>query len=253
LVRYQLGLLALLEELVTDPQLPPLALVPAGLLHDQHCGDFVAQCEQVDGQAGVQQGRIAGLERDGVGASTQAKAYRLLFRILGTAVEGGYLARNPCRIRGAAAEPAPEMRFTTVAEVAALADAIRPRFRALVLVAAYTGLRWGELAGLRVKRVDLLHRRIIVAEQLLEVRGRLAFGPTKTGAGLRTVTLPTVAAEALAEHLGVSNAGERLCGPPFPPGRVRPSGLKVCVLRLDQEALAAGCATFEILTTSDGP
>jgi integrase len=31
----------------------------------------------------------------------------------------------------------------------------------------------------------------------------LAFGPTKTGAGLRTVTLPTVTAEALAEHLGV--------------------------------------------------
>jgi integrase len=37
----------------------------------------------------------------------------------------------------------------------------------------------------------------------LEVRGQLAFGPPKTGAGLRTVTLPTVAAEALAEHLGV--------------------------------------------------
>jgi hypothetical protein len=103
----------------------------------------VAQGEQVDGHAGVQQGRIAGLERDGVGASTQAKAYRLLSRILGTAVEGGYLARNPCTIRGAAAEPAPEMRFATVAEVAAVADAIPRRYRALVLVAAYTGLRWG--------------------------------------------------------------------------------------------------------------
>ena len=42
-----------------------------------------------------------------------------------------------------------------------------------------------------------------MAEQLLEVRGTLAFGPTKTGAGLRTVTLPTVAAEALAQHLSV--------------------------------------------------
>jgi integrase len=93
------------------------------------------------------------------------------------------------------------MRFATVAEVAALAEAIPRRFRALGLVAAYTGLRWGELAGLRVKRVDLLHRRITVAKQFLEVRGRLAFEPTKTGAGLRTVTLPTVAAEALAEHL----------------------------------------------------
>jgi integrase len=113
---------------------------------------------------------LAKLERDGVGASTRAKAYRMLSRILGTAVETGYLARNPCTIRGAAAEPAPEMRFATVAEVAALADAIP---------------------------------QITVAEQLLEVRGRLAFGPTKTGAGLRTVTLPAVAAEALAEHLSV--------------------------------------------------
>ena len=51
--------------------------------------------------------------------------------------------------------------------------------------------------------MDLLHRQITVAEQLLEVRGQLAFGPTKTGAGLRTVTLPTVAAEALAEHLSI--------------------------------------------------
>jgi hypothetical protein len=72
----------------------------------------------------------------GLGASTRAKSYRLLSRILGTAVESGYLARNPCTIRGAAAEPAPEMRFATVAEVAALADAIPRRFRALVLVAA---------------------------------------------------------------------------------------------------------------------
>jgi integrase len=87
---------------------------------------------------------LAKLERNGVGASTRAKSYRLLSRILGTAVESGYLGRNPCTIRGAAAEPAPEMRFATVAEVAALADAIPRRFRALVLVAAYTGLRWGE-------------------------------------------------------------------------------------------------------------
>jgi integrase len=146
---------------------------------------------------------LAKLERAGVGASTRAKSYRLLSRILGTAIESRYLTRNPCTIRGVASEPISEMPFATVAEVAALADAMPPRFRALVLVAAYTGLRWGELAGLRVRRVDLLHRRITVAEQLLEVRGQFTFGPPKTGAGLRTVTLPTVAAEALAEHLGV--------------------------------------------------
>jgi integrase len=70
-----------------------------------------------------------------------------------------------------------------------------------VLVAAYTGLRWGELAGLRVQRVDLLHRRITVAEQLTETRGAFAFAPPKTAARLCVVTLPQVAATALAEHL----------------------------------------------------
>jgi integrase len=111
-----------------------------------------------------------------------------------------------------------------VAEVAALAAAIPRRFRALVLVAAYTGLRWVELAGLRTKRVDLLHRQITVAGQLLEVRGQLAFGPPKTGAGLRTVTLPTVAAETLAEHLSrYAEAGPGRAGVPGRTGRAYPA------------------------------
>jgi integrase len=88
-----------------------------------------------------------------------------------------------------------------VALVVALAQAIHPRFRALVLVAAYAGLRWGELVGLRVKRVDLLHQRITVAEQATEIDGHFTWGPPKTEAGRRTVTLPAVAAAALAEHL----------------------------------------------------
>jgi integrase len=88
-----------------------------------------------------------------------------------------------------------------VAQVAALAQAIHPRFRALVLVAAYAGLRWGELVGLRVKRVDLLHSRITVAGQVTEIDGHFTWGPPKTEAGRRTVTLPAVAAAALAEHL----------------------------------------------------
>ena len=69
-------------------------------------------------------------------------------------------------------------------------------------MAAYAGLRWGELVGLRVKRVDLLHGRITVAEQATEIDGHFTWGPPKTEAGRRTVTLPAVAAAALAEHLG---------------------------------------------------
>jgi integrase len=144
---------------------------------------------------------LADLQAQQLSPSTVAKAYRLLSRILGAAVEAGYLVRNACAVKGAGQERAPEMRFATAAQVAALANAIDPRYRALVLVAAYGGLRWGELVGLRVKRVDLLHGRVTVAEQVSEGNGRLIPGPPKTEAGRRTITLPAVAAVALAEHL----------------------------------------------------
>jgi integrase len=39
----------------------------------------------------------------------------------------------------------------------------------VVLVPAYTGLRWGEIAALRVSRVDLMRRRIHVAESVTEL------------------------------------------------------------------------------------
>jgi integrase len=144
---------------------------------------------------------LARLEREAVSPNTVAKAYRLLARIMDTAVDASLIVRNPCSVKGAATERAPEMRVATVAQVAALAQAIDPRYRALVLVAAYSGLRWGELVGLRVKRVDLLHGWITVAEQATEIDGQFTWGPPKTEAGRRTVTLPAVAAAALAEHL----------------------------------------------------
>jgi integrase len=95
-----------------------------------------------------------------------------------------------------------EMRFLTPAEVAALADVIHPRYRALVLVGAYGGLRIGELAGLRRSRVDLLRGTVQVAEIVVEVRGLLHVGPPKTQTSRRTVGLPRFVVEELAAHLG---------------------------------------------------
>ena len=126
---------------------------------------------------------------------------RLLARILGAAVEARFIAVNPCGIRGAASDGAPEMRIATVDQVAAIAERVPARYRALVLVAAFGGLRWGELAGLRRKRVDLERGTVTVAEQLLEVNGAFSLGPPKSAAGRRTVALPAVVVEALAEHL----------------------------------------------------
>jgi integrase len=143
---------------------------------------------------------LADLEGAAVSPNTVAKAYRLLARIMDTAVAAGLIVRNPCSVKGAATEHAAEMRVATVAQVAALAQAIHPRFRALVLVAAYAGLRGGAgrpagQAGGPAASADHGGR---AGDR---DRRALHLGPPKTEAGRRTVTLPAVAAAALAEHL----------------------------------------------------
>jgi integrase len=99
------------------------------------------------------------------------------------------------------AEPHIEQRFLTASEVELLAEAMEPRFRAMVLLAAYGGLRFGELAGLRRARVDLLRSRVVVTETLMEANGQLMFGPPKTKRSRRTVPLPRRIAGELEHHL----------------------------------------------------
>jgi integrase len=117
------------------------------------------------------------------------------------AVNADMIARSPCRAVRLPKVEREEMRFLTPAEVARLADTINPRYRALVLVGAYGGLRIGELAGLRRDRVDLLRGTVDVAEIVVEVRGQLYTGPPKTRAGRRTVGLPRAVVEELADHM----------------------------------------------------
>ena len=82
-----------------------------------------------------------------------------------------------------------------------MADAIDPRYRALVLVGCWGGLRFSELVGLRRGSLDLLRGTIRVSEQLVEVNGTLYEGPPKTKAGRRTVPLPRPVVDALTQHL----------------------------------------------------
>ena len=63
----------------------------------------------------------------------------------------------------------PEMRFATPAQINALAVEVPQRYRALVLLAGYCGLRWGELVGLSRHRVDLAARTVAVVEQITEI------------------------------------------------------------------------------------
>jgi integrase len=86
-------------------------------------------------------------------------------------------------------------------QVRALAEAHEERFRALVYLLAYKGLRIGEAAALRVGDLDLARGTLRVDETLSEVSGILHLGPTKTATGTRTLTLPPFLRDMLAEHL----------------------------------------------------
>jgi integrase len=130
-----------------------------------------------------------------------AQAYRTLNRVLAAAVDDELLGRNPLRGVKPPRAKSVEMRFLTQGEVATLAAKIDARYRALVLVAAYTGLRAGELMGLRRRHLDLLRRTITVTEQVQYIGGRHQVLTPKTAAGKRSVAVPATVVRALEEHL----------------------------------------------------
>jgi integrase len=136
-----------------------------------------------------------------IAAGTVAQAYRTLNRVLAAAVDDELVGRNPLRgVKAPRVEPEP-MRFLTHEEVATLAAAIDARYRALVYVAAYTGLRAGELIALRRSHVDLLRRTIAVVEQVQYLDRRHLVSPPKSAAGRRSVALPGFVVNELDGHL----------------------------------------------------
>jgi integrase len=136
------------------------------------------------------------------GPSLVPKAYRLLHTILATAVADEVIIRNPCTVKGASAEHSRERTPATIAQVYAAASLVPGHHRALVLMAAFSGLREGELFALTRQRLDLLHRTVTVVEQQVEPDGGPRYvGPTKTEAGRRTVALPDVLVPELEAHL----------------------------------------------------
>jgi integrase len=144
------------------------------------------------------QGRLAA---DGKGQVIRAKAYRLLRTILNTAVDDGLIPSNSCKIKGAGIERSPERPALDVGQVFKLAAAIGERWRALVLLAAFAHLRWGELAALRRHCLNLDARTVQVQASQAEVGSELILGPPKSKAGERTVTFPAVIVPTLQHHL----------------------------------------------------
>ncbi len=92
------------------------------------------------------------------------------------------------------------MVFLTAEQVDQLDRVLGDQAGTLVVFAAYTGLRAGEVAALRIGRVDLLRGTVEVAESYAEVHGALVLGATKTYER-RTVRMPRFLCDRLGEHL----------------------------------------------------
>jgi integrase len=134
--------------------------------------------------------------------STAAKCYRLLRAILSTALEDGLITKNPCVIKGAGVERTAERPIATIEQVYDIAGAIEPRFRAMVLLATFTGLRLGELRGLRRKNIDLVNNTVRVTEQMQELAdGSIVIGPPKSDAGRRKVAIPEALVPEIDRHM----------------------------------------------------
>ncbi|MDT4936660.1 MAG: hypothetical protein QOG80_331 [Pseudonocardiales bacterium] len=144
----------------------------------------------------------ADLLANGVSGTTAAKAYRLLRTVLTTAVDDRLIRSNPCRIPGAAAERPPERPTLSVAQVFALADGISPRYRALVLLATFASMRFGELAALQRQHIDLGRGFVDVRVAQVELaHGQLIIGPPKTAAGRRVIAIPSELLPDIERHL----------------------------------------------------
>jgi integrase len=111
--------------------------------------------------------------------------------------------------QGADRESSPVRPVLSVAEVYRLPDAIEPRYRALILLATFGNLRWGELAGLRRRNLDLDHRIVRVVETVYEL-DRLVKGTPKSEASTRKITLPELIIPELRRHLDAFTPAGRM-------------------------------------------
>jgi len=120
---------------------------------------------------------------------------------LGHAVKWGLLAVNPAEKVVPPKVRRGEVRTWSAEEVRRFLEAAREdRHFALFLTAVYTGMRRGELFGLKWADIDLEARRLAVRRSVVVSKGRLLVQEPKTASAVRVLAIPAVVADALQEH-----------------------------------------------------
>jgi integrase len=134
--------------------------------------------------------------------TARAHAYALLRTVLGTAVSDDVIGSNPCRVRGGGqTRRVKRIQPATLAELETLTAALPDRYQTMVLLAAWCGLRFGELAELRRHDIDLTNGVVRVRRGVVTTTGgRVVKGP-KSDAGRRDVTIPPHLLPVVVEHV----------------------------------------------------
>lgn len=134
----------------------------------------------------------------GKAPKTVRNVHAVLYGVMEAALVDGLITVNPCKgtrlPRNKRTRPP---RFLTEQELTHLISVVPDYWRPLVLMLAGTGMRWGEAVGLKVRYVDVLERKLRVAETLNEAEGRLKWGTPKTDASERSIDLPAAVVDAL--------------------------------------------------------
>ncbi|MBF6213817.1 site-specific integrase [Nocardia puris] len=140
---------------------------------------------------------IAEMVEKGCSATVVIRAYGVLAGVLDSAVKAKRLRTNP--VRGVENLPRKSTKrhvYLTSADVQRLADESK-RHRVLVFVLAYTGIRWGEAVALRVRDIDFLRRRLVIADNAVQLGVDHALGETK-GRKVRSVPVPQFVLDELS-------------------------------------------------------
>lgn len=194
------------EQLATQHLIPALGHIALSKLHPLHiqgCYSEKLSAGRKDGQGGLSPQSVVHL-------------HRVLRTALNQAVKWQMLARNPADAVEAPRAPRREMRALDEDGTSRLlASFERSRLYAPILLAVTTGLRRGELLGLRWQDVNLDGAQLAICQALEQTKAGLAFKQPKTQRSRRTVALPQLAVEALRRHKA-QQAAERLAiGPAY--------------------------------------
>ena len=155
---------------------------------------------------------VSQMVRGGLAPETVRGHHRLMVAIMKRAVEVGRIPLSPCRGIDLPAVERVEQRFLDESEVERLAAATPERYRTLVYTAAYLGLRWQEVAGLRREAITMRPNRLATVRVLTTIERSngqcraVEYG--KSAAARRTLKMPEFLRELFAWHLGAFPSDE---------------------------------------------